>query len=123
MYEGQQLGFVGPGPLGPGPLKDRRWDEYRKVEDRSDGKADEMETLRYAQNIFAISSCTVQVGDEVVLIGGVRTPLVIRSNPASTRLVGPAYLPHAPSIPGYGPRSTYWDQDWQADDLDEFFLS
>jgi len=48
--------------------------------------------FRTDENSFGMAHSSVQVGDEVVLVGGCDVPLVLRKECAGRRLVAAAYI-------------------------------
>jgi hypothetical protein len=90
---------------------DRRWDEYLKIEKR---KVADVESL--STNTIGCACDDIQVGDSVVLIAGVRVPLILRRDGASWRLISPANVLRMME-------GKDWHQDWQEDDLVEIILS
>lgn len=65
---------------------------------------------------IGVGSRNVRAGDCVVLIAGVFSPLIIRRDSSSTRIVSPA------AVQGVMEGQT-WDVSWKAEDLEEFMLS
>lgn len=65
---------------------------------------------------IGVSTPNVRVGDSIVLIAGVSTPLVIRRDNASTRLVSAAFVKG--NMEGVG-----WNMGWTEEDLEEYMSS
>lgn len=65
---------------------------------------------------IGVASRNVRAGDNVVLIAGVSSPLIIRRDGISTRIISPA------AVQGVMEGQT-WDVSWQKEDLEEFILS
>lgn len=65
---------------------------------------------------IGIGSHNVRPGDSVILIARVFSPLIIRYDSDSTRLVSPAI------VQGVMQGET-WDTSWSMEDLEEFILS
>jgi hypothetical protein len=63
-----------------------------------------------------IGSTDVRVGDAVVLVSGVSSPLVIRRSGTSTTLVSPAIVKGAMD-------GEMWDPNWTKKELEDFILS
>jgi hypothetical protein len=82
------------------------FEDIRKREGESDWKP----------RTIGVGSRNVRAGDYVVLIAGVSSPLIIRRDRVSTRIVSPAV------VQGVMEGET-WDVSWKAGDLEKFMLS
>jgi hypothetical protein len=77
---------------------------------------DEVDDIQYATVNIGIACETVQPGDNIILVGGVRTPLVIRTTSTTQKLISPAVVPNL--MTGRG-----WSHSIKSEHLTTFSLA
>jgi hypothetical protein len=87
----------------------------RSLMDFFDGRSNP-QTSGWMPRRVGVGSRGVRAGDFVVLIAGVSSPLIIRRDRISTRIVSPAVVQDMM-------QGQSWDPSWKASDLEEFILS
>jgi hypothetical protein len=92
-----------------------------KVEDEEEldpkEESDSCSFYDYVGNkTIGIATDEVQAGDQIVLVSGVRMPLVLRRDGLSNRLVSPALVWRVMN-------GQMWDKQWKVGVLEEFSLS